>query len=183
MVFISYAHADRAELLPFVEQLQPLVEREQLNLFFDAERLQAGDVWDDKLQAALQSCELFLLFASPASLASAFCIQRELLVAIDRQRRGQCRVVPVVLRPCDWARKLLPDRSGESLGRYQALPESGLPVSGFTGAARDQAWLNIVNSLAALLASPPAPLAPPAGPAGATRQPAHAGAAAAALPV
>lgn len=108
MVFISYAHADRAELLPFVEQLQPLVEREQLNLFFDAERLQAGDVWDDKLQAALQSCELFLLFASPASLASAFCIQRELLVAIDRQRRGQCRVVPVVLRPCDWPASCCP---------------------------------------------------------------------------
>ena len=154
LVFLSYAHADRAELLPFIQQMQPLIERQGLDLFFDADRLQAGDVWSDKLQAALQRCELFLLFASPASLASAFCIQRELLAAIDRQRRGLCRVVPVVLRPCDWARKLLPDRSGESLGRYQALPKGGTPVVTHSGAARDEVWLAIVDSLDMLLSSP-----------------------------
>lgn len=160
-VFISYAHADRAEVLPFVEQLQPLVEREQLDLFFDADNLKAGDVWSDKLQAALQRCELFVLFASPASLASEFCIQRELLVALDRQRRGLCRIVPVVLRDCDWKRKLLPDGSGESLSRFQILPAGGTPVTRSAGAARDAVWMGIVNGLAEVLAEPAA-AAPPA---------------------
>jgi hypothetical protein len=160
-VFISYAHADRADVLPFIERLQPLIERERLDLFFDAERLKAGDVWGDKLQAALQRCELFVLLATPACLASEFCIQRELLVALDRQRRGLCRIVPVVLRECDWKRKLLPDGSGELLSRFQILPAGGTAVAATEGAARDTVWMNIIDGLAEVLAEPAA-AAPPA---------------------
>ncbi|MDY0746539.1 toll/interleukin-1 receptor domain-containing protein [Paucibacter sp. R3-3] len=163
VLFISYSHADREDVLPFVQQLQPLVEREQLDLFFDADRLKAGDVWSDKLSAALQRCELFVLLVTPSCLASEFCIQRELLVALDRQRRGLCRIVPVVLRDCDWKRKLLPDGSQEYLSRFQALPAGdGAAVAFSSGAARDAAWLAIVNALAEVLAEPVSAVQPAA---------------------
>jgi hypothetical protein len=161
VLFISYAYADREDVKPFVEVLQPLVEREQLELFYDFERLKAGDVWSDKLESALKRCKLFVLLATPASLASDFCIQRELLVALDRQRRGDCRIVPVVLRDCDWKGKLLPDASGELLSRFQALPKGGAAVAASSGAARDAVWLGVVNALADVLADPAAALTPP----------------------
>ncbi|MET0540992.1 MAG: toll/interleukin-1 receptor domain-containing protein [Variovorax sp.] len=165
-VFISYSHVDRTDVAPFVQHLLPLAERERLDVFFDADDLRAGDVWSDKLQAALKRCDLFLLLVTPASLASQFCMSQELLIAIDRQRRGLCRVVPIVLRACDWQRKLLPDGSREALGRYQSLPAGGRPVASSEGAARDEVWLDIVDALSQLLAEPPTVTLPQsAGPA------------------
>ncbi|MEJ8858277.1 toll/interleukin-1 receptor domain-containing protein [Variovorax robiniae] len=161
-VFISYSHVDRADVAPFVQHLFPLAERERLDVFFDRDDLRAGDVWSDKLQAALKRCDLFLLLVTPASLASQFCMNQELLIAIDRQRRGLCRVVPIVLRACDWQLKLLPDGSRECLGRYQSLPAGGRPVASCEGAARDEVWHDIVEELSQLLAEPAAVTLPQA---------------------
>ncbi|SEB22698.1 toll/interleukin-1 receptor domain-containing protein [Variovorax sp. YR216] len=160
VLFISYAHADVQDVLPFIEQLQPLVERERLELFFDARELKAGDVWNDKLLSALSRCELFVLMATPKCLTSRFCIERELLMALNRQRSNQCRIVPVVLRDCDWKGKLLPDGSGRCLSEFQALPAGGAAVAASAGAERDRVWLAIVNALAEVLADP-ATTAPP----------------------
>lgn len=161
VLFLSYSHVDQPAVLPFVQHLQPLVEREELALFFDARDLKAGDLWSDKIDAALAQCELFVLLVSPDCLASKFCVERELLMALDRQRRGLCRIVPVVLRDCDWQRKLLPDGSGRELGAFQVLPAGGVAIAASSGAALDSAWLGVVHGLAAVLADPAAAQSPP----------------------
>lgn len=155
-VFISYSSKDRAEVRQFVEFMNPLAESERLKIFFDADNLRAGDLWSNELKMALDSTVLFILFMSPASLASRYCMEEELLTALDRQRKGLCRVVPVVLKTCDWKRKLLPDKSGDSLGVYHVLPPDEVAVASREGEARDVLWLEVVKGLSGLLTDPAA---------------------------
>lgn len=54
IVFVSYAHADRARVEPLVEQLKP-----RFSVFWDA-KLQPGDVWRQVLADRLQQARCVL---------------------------------------------------------------------------------------------------------------------------
>src|SRR5262249_14491450 len=81
----------------------------------------------------IETCHIFLPLVSPDYLASRYCYQREMYCALSRHESGDARVIPVILRPCDWRstpmRKLL------------ALPKDGTPVIAWT--RRDEGWLDV----------------------------------------
>ena len=82
-------------------------------------------------------------------------------------RRGEARVIPVILRPCDW--------HSAPFGKLQALPKDGKAVT--TWANRDEAFTDIARGIRRVAEALRPPLdGPPPGqepdPAGATPQPA-----------
>ena len=68
--FVSHAVADEPHLLPVVDRLRRHAGAE---LFVCADSLQPGDRWLDRILAALDEADRFVLVVSAASVASTFC--------------------------------------------------------------------------------------------------------------
>jgi hypothetical protein len=69
----------------------------------------------------LEQADVVLLLLSSDFVASDYCHGPEVRRAVERHRRGQARLIPVLLRPCDW--------KSTPFGALPALPRDGRPVT------------------------------------------------------
>ena len=110
-VFISYSHHDNLAHGNWVEAFHERLISDfrsrtgkRLQIFFDRDGLQAGNVLSDKLKSALSRTSLFIPILSPSYLSSEWC-RREFLyfleVVGDRviSPSGNCRIMPIRLMP------------------------------------------------------------------------------------
>jgi hypothetical protein len=135
-IFFSYAHEDEA--LMDVVRLQ-LVVRERLGeiVKWHDRMIPAGDDWRTQIDQRIERAHVILLFMSPDFLASRYCYEVEGEVALRRHREGTARVIPVVLRACDW--------TVTPFGELQGLPEDGVPMTQWPD--RDQASLDVARGI------------------------------------
>src|SRR6476646_4558301 len=85
----------------------------------------------------LKSASIILLLVSSDLLASDYCNDIELQCALERDKNGEARVIPVILRPCDW--------QNSAFSHLQALPKNAKPVTRWSN--RDEAWLSVVEGI------------------------------------
>ena len=69
-VFVSYAHADSAVVLPQMQMLNA----NGINQWYD-EGIHASSLWRDEIAKALAACNAMLFFVTPNSVASRHCTQ------------------------------------------------------------------------------------------------------------
>jgi len=119
-LFVSYAHEDEAWCLRLRQHLRVLERRQVLEVWHDR-RIEPGGDWAGEIAQALEAADIVVLLVSADFLASDYCYDREVARALQRHAEGTARVVPVVLRPCDWQRA--------PFGALQALPRDGQPVA------------------------------------------------------
>jgi hypothetical protein len=151
-IFFSYSHADEA-LRDQLEKHLSALKHEGLVETWHDRRIPAGDVLDDAISAELERADVILLLVSADFLASRYCFDIEMRRAMERHAAREARVIPVILRPCDW--------HGTPFGKIAATPDDGKPVRSF--ADMDEGFLQVVRAIRrALQAS--APTAPPAPP-------------------
>lgn len=102
-VFISYSHSDREYLNRLLVHLKPLEKEGLVDLWADT-RLRAGDRWKNEIEKALARATVAILLVSADFLASDFITENELPPLLrDAEERGT-RIVPVILKPCRFAR-------------------------------------------------------------------------------
>src|SRR5690348_17623516 len=114
-LFVSYAHEDEAlctRLLTHLSQLR----RSGVDGWYDR-RITGGSEWAGQIDEHLEAAQIILLLVSADFLASEYCFDVEMKRALERHDRGQARVVPVILRPCDWQHS--------PFAKLQALPRNG----------------------------------------------------------
>ncbi|MCP4655795.1 MAG: toll/interleukin-1 receptor domain-containing protein, partial [bacterium] len=139
-IFISYAHEDRDLCEQLRRQLSPLEREKRVSIWTD-ELISAGAEWSEEILAALERAQLVLLLVSADFLASDFCYIEEMTRALERHRAGTARVVPVILRPCEWR--------STPLGELKALPRDGRPVTQWPDT--DAALSDVVKGLGPVL--------------------------------
>lgn len=120
--FISYTHADTALKEQLVRHLAPLRREGLIDLWHDG-LLRPGEHLDPTVQAALAASDVVILLVSADFIASEYCYEHEMLRAFARQREGTVRVIPIILRPCQW--KGVPIGNDETLSEFVALPKDG----------------------------------------------------------
>ena len=100
-VFISYSHneEDRRLLDKLNRHLAPLTVNRAIELWDDSD-IRPGTEWDDEIREKLRSAQIVLLLVSANFNDSRYIREVEMLEAIARHERGECRVVPILLRPC-----------------------------------------------------------------------------------
>ncbi len=101
LVFVCYAHADRAwkeRLLPFLEHHQL---REVLQVWHDGD-IGTGERWYEAITDRLSQARAAVLLVTAPFLASKFCRFEEVPVLLQRQRRGKLAIFPVLLDYCGW---------------------------------------------------------------------------------
>ncbi len=140
-VFFSYSHHDEKLRDALEIHLAPLKRDRSIRAWHDR-KIAAGRQWEGEIVRQLNSADLVLLLISPDFLASNFCVDREMVRALERHAAGEARVVPVILRPADW--------QTEDFVLLQALPRDGKPVTKWRN--RDEAFVEIARGLREVIA-------------------------------
>jgi hypothetical protein len=86
-------------------------------------RIGAGKEFDNEISQHLEEADIILLLISPYFIASEYCYEIEMKRAMERHEKGQARVIPFILHPCDW-QKL-------RFGKLIVTPADGKPISKF----------------------------------------------------
>lgn len=135
-VFYCYSHKDEGVLDKLRSHLS-LLRREGLISEWHDRSILAGEDWNDQIDEHINNSELVLLLISPDFMNSDYCYKIELRRAMERHTSGQSRVVPIILKPCDW--KTAPFAS------LQAVPKDGKPI--VTWSNRDEAFLDVAQHI------------------------------------
>jgi hypothetical protein len=164
-VFISYAHADQALKDELLKHLSPLNRRGLIAHWQDRD-ISAGSEWAGEIDARLNSADIILLLISPDFLHSDFCYEKEMTRALERHAAGECRVIPVFLRSCDW--------KGMAFGKLQGVPDDAIPVVSSRWSSPDDAFTRVASAIRQVVerfqAAPSAAAPPPVADTGETRR-------------
>lgn len=141
-VFFSYSHKDE-DLRDRLEVHLAMLKNEGSIETWHDRRIEAGEDFAGRIGNELERADLILLLVSPDFLASKYCYDVETARAIERHHAGEARVVPVILRPCDW--------HSAPFGKLQAVPKDGKPIT--TCPDLDEAFLEVVKAIRSALGS------------------------------
>lgn len=123
-VFLNHAAEDKARVMPYFEKLRALGFEPWID-----KGILPGQDWDDAIQRAFNSSDVYLIFLSPRSVTKRGYVQREINDALDKQRYnlpGDIGLIPVMLEDCE-----VPARISRS-HQYIRLPGG---------------WNNVIESL------------------------------------
>jgi hypothetical protein len=135
-VFFSYAHEDE-ELRDKLNTHLKLLQRQGVIDAWHDREIAAGTEWAGQINEHLETAKVILLLISADFLASDYCYDVELKRAMERHKLGEARVIPIILRPVDWA--------GTSFARLQALPKDAKPVT--TWENQDEAFTDVAKGI------------------------------------
>jgi hypothetical protein len=131
-IFVSYAHEDEAMKTELDKALVALKRNKKIDVWQDHQLL-AGQEWDKGIKDELLAADIILLLISVDFNNSRYIWEQELAVAMQRHEKDEARVIPVILRTCDW--------HDMPYGKLQALPSGAKPVKQF--ADPDEAYTDI----------------------------------------
>ena len=157
-LFISYSHKDKKLKDEFLPHLSSLKREGLISAWHDRE-IPVGGHLDETIQGELASSDIIMLLISAHFLSSYYCVEKEMKQAFWRARLEDAFVMPVILTLCDWPK--FPVNDGY-LGDFKALPEDGKAVKNFSD--RNNAWLQIIQGLRAIVSEPEKQTSPKVGP-------------------
>ena len=135
-LFISYSHEDELLKNELEKHLIMLKRSGKIQVWNDR-KLIPGQEWDDEIKNELSAADIILLLVSADFNNSDYVWNTELASALKRHEEGTARVVPIILRKCEW--KEMP------YAKLQALPTGAMPVTHFERA--DDAYTNIAKGI------------------------------------
>ncbi len=139
-IFLSYSHEDEAMKAQLDKNLIMLKKSNKIDVWQDR-KIMAGDVWDESIANALAAADIILLLISVDFNNSQYIWDKELKVALERHERNEARVIPVILRTCEW--------SEMPYAKLQALPTGAKPISSFSDA--DAAYTDAAKGIRAVV--------------------------------
>lgn len=131
-IFFSYSHKDEP-LRNELEAHLALLKHEGLIDSWHDRRIIAGDEIDGSIFAKLEAADIILLLISSDFINSQYCYSREMIRAMERHDAGEAKIIPVILRHCDW--------TNAPFGKLMAAPRDGRPVCSWPD--RDEAFTDI----------------------------------------
>lgn len=135
-IFFSYSHKDEALRDQLETHLALLKNQGLIDGWYDR-RIVAGSDIDDSIFEKLETADIILLLVSSDFLSSAYCYSREMHRAMERNDAKEARVIPVILRHCDW--------HGAPFGKLMAAPRDGKPVTSWPD--RDEALADVAKQI------------------------------------
>lgn len=135
-IFCSYSHKDE-KLRKELEKHLAVLQRQNVATIWHDRAIMPGELLNDEIDEHLNSASIILALFSPDFIASDYCYQVEMKTALERHDVGEARVVPIILRPCDWGKT--------PFSRLLALPQDGKPVTAWR--SRDEAFTNVAAGL------------------------------------
>lgn len=143
-VFYSYSHKDSDLRERLATYLAPLKQQQKISEWHDR-KIEPGSNWDTEIDAQLNSADLILLLVSADFLASEYCFGAEVEKALVRLKRGEVKVVPVLLKPCLWEES--------RFSELQIIPRDAKAITSWVSV--DEALKDVASELRKLVSEPP----------------------------
>lgn len=135
-VFFSYSHQDEQLRNELEKHLATLKHEGIIGAWHDG-RIGPGEQIDKAIAQGLEESQIILLLVSSDFLNSYYCYEVEMDRAMQKHQAGTARVIPVILRPCDW--------QSAPFGKLKAVPKDGKAVKKY--ADLDDAFLEIAQAV------------------------------------
>ena len=119
-VFFSYSHRDETWRDELEVHLAALKRQGIISTWHDR-RIIAGTELDPMINKKIVEADIILLLISPYFLASDYCYEREMEIAMQRHENQEAVVIPIIIHPCDWRET--------PFGKLMACPQDGQPIS------------------------------------------------------
>lgn len=132
-VFISYSHKDEEFKDSLAEHLAGLIRSGIISEWNDRKILPGSD-WSNEISENLKNSDLILFLISSSFLSSDYCMNIEAKTALSMHESGYAQLIPIVIRPVDWA--------DTPLSKLQALPKDAKAIASCSD--RDAAWVDVV---------------------------------------
>lgn len=139
-VFYSYSHKDEV----FREQLEEhlaILRRTGLIHDWSDRKIVPGRDWKNEISENLLTSDLILLLVSSSFIASDYCMEKELSMAMSLHEAGKTQVVPIFIRPTAF--------NGAPFAGLQGLPKDAVSISEWSNV--DLAWQNVAVGLQKVL--------------------------------
>lgn len=137
-ICISYSHEDEGDMRKLKKHFARLEKNGDVKIWSDAEVDSGSNLWKE-INSHFNRADIVLSLLSSDYLESESCVKGELIKMLQKRKKdGSVRIIPVILRPCDWI-------EFEELGTYKALPYDAVPVSNFE--SKDEAFLQVVKAI------------------------------------
>jgi hypothetical protein len=137
-LIVSYSHKDEALKNELLIHLSPLRREGVIRNWHDRD-IDAGTEWKTEIDSHFKTADIILLLVSPDFINSDYCYDVEMKRALERHDAGECRVIPIFLRACDW--------KGTPFGKLQGLPDDAIPVVSTQWGSRDDALLRVSQGI------------------------------------
>jgi len=154
-LFYSYSHKDE-KFRDILAKHLALLKRQGLISEWHDRQIRPGEEWMRAIDEQLQSADIILLLVSIDFIASDYCYDKEMKLAIKKHEHGDSLVVPIILKPVSW--------HSAPFGHLQALPKDGKPIT--TWRNRDSAWVDVVDGISKMVADFSTDKKPPQPPKG-----------------
>ena len=118
-ILFSYAHEDE-DLRDRIEKHLSTLKRNNRIICWHDRNIRAGNTWNRAISTHLDTAHIILLLISADFLDSEYCNTVEVKRALQRHKKGEACVIPIILRPVDW--------HDEKFAALQALPKDAKPV-------------------------------------------------------
>jgi hypothetical protein len=135
-LFYSYAHRDEQLRDQLRTHLSLLKWNGVIEEWHDR-KIAAGEDWKGQIDSHLAQAKIILLLISADFLASEYCYDIEMNTAMKMHASGEARVIPVILRACDWHES--------RFGDLQAVPRDGIAVTSWSNI--DEAFTDVAKKI------------------------------------
>jgi hypothetical protein len=135
-IFYSYSHKDE-KLRERLEEHLALLRKQGLIGDWHDRKIMPSQEWENEINSHLNTAQVILLLISSSFLASDYCYDKEMTRAMERHEAGEARVIPIILRPCDW--------QSSPFAKLQSLPKDAKSVTDWN--RQDEAFYNIAKGI------------------------------------
>lgn len=132
----SYSHADELLRNELEKHLSPLKRMGKITTWHDR-RIVPGQEFEHQIDKYFSDADIILLLVSSDFIASDYCYQIEMNNALERHKRGEAVVIPVILRECAWHQ--LP------FGSIMAATIDAKPITKFS--THDEGYVQVVSAV------------------------------------
>lgn len=139
-LFISYSHKDEDFKNELMSHFKGMIDKGTIKAW-EGRAILPGQDWDLEIKKKLEEATVILFLVSSAFMDSDYIKDVEIKHAIERYDKKEVKIVPVILRPCDF--DSLP------LNKHLAVPTGRKPISRWDD--RDEAYLDVVNHIKRML--------------------------------
>lgn len=113
-LFISYSRKDTE----FVGKLVEDLIASDISVWLDQREIDFGDLWEQKIQRALEKCDALMIILSPDSVNSRH-VRDELSLSIENGKK----IIPVMFRDCELPSELVPVNFADFRDNYEPALE------------------------------------------------------------
>lgn len=135
-IFCCYANKDRVLLNSLKIHLVSLQRQNLVTTWADTD-ISPGANWEQEISKHINTAQIILLLVSRDFLASDYCYSKEMAQALERDKRGDACVIPIILRPVYWQET--------PFHKLQALPKNAKPLKKWSNI--DDGFLSVVEGI------------------------------------